>query len=81
MKAGLGDKALDMFTSLHQYEEAKTWAREGARTQDEAGALADSLASKQAEWSEEVKDYGAAVDMYMQVWDRLLVELAVVLKW
>lgn len=74
-------RAMDMFSDLRQFAEAKTWADEWERTKDlqplslpsgggspgQAGPVAQSLVQRQAEWNEEMKDYQAAADMYLQV--------------
>lgn len=74
-------RAMDMFSDLRQFAEAKIWADEWERTKDSqllslpsgggspghAGPVSQSLVQRQAEWSEEMKDYQAAADMYLQV--------------
>ena len=67
-------QALEMFTSLRMFDEAKHWAEEAARggkggpAGDAAGAarVAD-LIGRQAQWSEETANYEAAVEMYIKV--------------
>jgi hypothetical protein len=67
-------QALEMFTSLRMFDEAKQWAEEAARVGkggpagDAAGAarVAD-LIGRQAQWSEETANYEAAVEMYIKV--------------
>lgn len=74
-------RAMDMFSDLRQFAEAKAWAEEWERTKDsetvsvqsvgrsprQAGPVSQSLVQRQAEWNEEMKDFQAAADMYMQV--------------
>ena len=74
-------RAMDMFSDLRQFGEAKTWADEWERTKDSqplsllaggaspgpAGPASQSLVQRQAEWNEEMKDFQAAADMYLQV--------------
>ncbi len=72
---------MDMFSDLRQFAEAKAWAEEWERTKDsetvsvqsagrsprQAGPVSQSLVQRQAEWNEEMKDFQAAADMYLQV--------------
>ena len=74
---------MDMFSDLRQFAEAKAWAEEWERTKasDQAslrpgamlpdqigtGPLSQALVQKQAEWNEEMKDFQAAANMYLQV--------------
>ena len=72
-------RAMDMFSDLRQFAEAKTWADEWERTKDseplslpsaggssgQAGPVSQSLVQRQAEWNEEMKDYQAAADMFV----------------
>ena len=72
---------MDMFSDLRQFAEAKAWAEEWERTKDsetvsnlsagrsprQAGPVSESLVQRQAEWNEEMKDFQAAADMYLQV--------------
>jgi len=57
-------RAMDMFSDLRQFAEAKVWAEEWERTK---GPVSQSLVQRQAEWNEEMKDFQAAADMYLQV--------------
>lgn len=57
---------MDMFSDLRQYDEAKKWAEEFAKTRGENSQVQE-LINKQAEWSEEVKNYDAAAEMYIKV--------------
>lgn len=82
-RAGSVHRAMDMFSDLRQFAEAKAWAQEWERTkapeqaplrpglvlpdQSGTGPLAQALVQKQAEWSEEMKDFQAAANMYLQV--------------
>jgi hypothetical protein len=71
-------QALEMFTSMRMFDEAKQWAEEAARTggvgkgsaaaggAGGAAAVAE-LIGRQAEWSEETENYEAAVEMYIKV--------------
>ena len=72
---------MDMFSDLRQFAEAGAWAEEWERTKDsetvsvqsvgrspgQPGPLSQSLVQRQAEWNEEMKDFQAAADMYLQV--------------
>ncbi|KAK9811224.1 hypothetical protein WJX72_000251 [[Myrmecia] bisecta] len=61
-------RALDMFTDLRQFGEATAFAEQQARSAPSGGApvAVQDYASKQAEWSEEVSDFSAAAEMYLQ---------------
>ncbi len=70
-----------MFSDLRQFAEAKAWAEECERTKDseplsprsgnpstgQEGPVSQSLVQRQAEWNEEMKDFQAAAEMYLQV--------------
>ena len=73
---------MDMFSDLRQFAEAKAWAEEWDRTQaseqalrrgalqsdpSQTGPMSQALVQRQAEWSEELKDFQAAANMYLQV--------------
>lgn len=67
-------QALEMFTSLCMFEEAKQLAEQAAGGQlfkgGQAGrgaAAVAELMGKQALWSEETANYEAAVEMYIKV--------------
>ncbi|WIA11467.1 hypothetical protein OEZ85_011583 [Tetradesmus obliquus] len=71
------EKALEMFTSMRMFDEAKQWAEEAARSggvgKGSAGpggaggaAAVAELIGRQAEWSEETANYEAAVEMYIK---------------
>ena len=71
---------MDMFSDLRQFAEAKAWAEEWDRikaseqvsgqpasnSSSQAGAASHSLVQRQAEWNEEMKDFQAAAEMYLQ---------------
>jgi len=57
--------AMEMFSDLRQFEEAKAWAEEYAKSKGDSSSVQE-LIHKQAEWSEEVNDYEAAADMYLK---------------
>ena len=87
-KAGYTAKAMEMFSDLRQFDEAKQWAESYANagmvdgddassvrgnggdksssTASSMGENVQQLMQRQAEWSEEVKDYSAAADMYLK---------------
>lgn len=73
-KAGVVNRAMDMFSDLRLFAEAKAWSEEWERQKASrpsnaaAGpaAVTVALVQKQAEWSEEMKDFQAAADMYLQ---------------
>ena len=74
---------MDMFSDLRQFAEAKAWAEEWDRTKaseqaflrhgamqsdpSQTGPLSQALVQRQAEWSEELKDFQAAANIYLQV--------------
>lgn len=66
-------QALDMFTSLGMFEEAKQLAEQAAAGQLLKGAVSRGAAAvaelmnKQAAWSEESANYEAAAEMYIKV--------------
>lgn len=60
------DKAMEMFSDLRQFDEAKKFAEEYSRTRGD-NVQVQELINKQAEWSEEVKNYDAAAEMYIKV--------------
>lgn len=82
-RAGSVQRAMDMFSDLRQFAEAKAWAEEWERTKaseqaplrpgamlpdrNGTGTLSQALVQKQAEWNEEMKDFQAAANMYLQV--------------
>jgi superfamily II DNA or RNA helicase len=53
-QSGAADKAMEMFSDLRQFDEAKKWAEEYGRTRGESAQVTE-LINKQAEWSEEVE--------------------------
>ena len=57
---------MEMFSDLRQFDEAKKWAEEYSRTKGD-NVQVQELINKQAEWSEEVKNYEAAAEMYIKV--------------
>jgi intraflagellar transport protein 122 len=72
VKARRTDKAIEMFTDLRQWEEAKKFA--DADAANGGGSSGSDLASKdlvkkQAEWAEEVNDWRAAAEMYSAAGD------------
>lgn len=72
---------MDMFSDLRLFAEAKAWGEEWERQKaadpkstasspgstSPAGQVTVALVQRQAEWSEETKDFQAAADMYLQV--------------
>lgn len=73
-KAGVVNRAMEMFSDLRLFAEAKAWSEEWERQKASRPSNATSgpgtatvaLVQKQAEWSEEMKDFQAAADMYLQ---------------
>ena len=65
-KANRVDKAMEMFSDLRQFDEAKKWAEEYAHTKGGDSTLVQEFVHRQAEWAEEVSDYAAAATMYIQ---------------
>lgn len=60
-KAGATERAVEMWTDLRQFDKA-------TRIAHTAGQGADAVAAlrvQQAQWSEEVRDYKAAAEMYL----------------
>ena len=73
VKAGEAELAMEMFSDLRQFDEAKAWAAERAAGAGGAGdGAAREFARRQAEWAEEASDYAAAAEMYAQArqWDK-----------
>lgn len=64
-RAGHVDKAIDMFTDLRQWEEANLFAASSDAIDSK------TLVKRQAEWAEEVGDWKAAAEMYVQAGDYL----------
>eukprot|EP00798_Chlamydomonas_sp_ICE-L_P028208 gene28208-31309_t len=65
-QGGSVDKAMEMFSDLRQFDEAKKWAEEYARTKGD-NVQVQELINKQAEWSEEIKNYESAAEMYIKL--------------
>uniref|UniRef100_A0A7S0VDQ0 Intraflagellar transport protein 122 homolog n=1 Tax=Polytomella parva TaxID=51329 RepID=A0A7S0VDQ0_9CHLO len=74
--AGRMDLALEMFSDLRQFDEAKKWAEEFSRVRGDTEGV-QALINKQAEWSEEVKNFEGAAEMYVKAkkFDRAIVIL------
>jgi len=65
VKAGRSDKAVEMFTDLRQWDEAKKFSEaDGSSVQG-----TKDLVKRQAEWAEEVNDWKAAAEMYTAAGD------------
>ncbi|KXZ55139.1 hypothetical protein GPECTOR_3g29 [Gonium pectorale] len=77
-QAGAVDKAMEMFSDLRQFDEAKKWAEEFAASGRGDQRSVQELINRQAEWSEEVKNYDAAAEMYIKAkkYDRAIAILA-----
>ncbi|MEW5316653.1 MAG: hypothetical protein WDW38_008010 [Sanguina aurantia] len=75
--AGQVERAMEMFSDLRQFDEAKKWAEEYARTKGDTASVQE-LINRQAEWSEQVKNYDAAAEMYIKAkkWDRAIAILS-----
>ena len=59
--------AMEMFSDLRQFDEAKQWAEQYSFNNKEAQAESvREVIQRQAQWSEEVCDYEAAGEMYMK---------------
>ncbi|KAF5843203.1 intraflagellar transport protein [Dunaliella salina] len=69
--------AMEMFSDLRQFDEAKKWAEEYSRTKGDT-AQVQELINKQAEWSEETKNFDGAAEMYIKAkkYDRAIAILA-----
>lgn len=66
-KASAPEKAMEMFSDLRQYDEARKWAQEYAeKAGDLSGRSVQELMQRQAEWCEEANDEEAACSMYIQ---------------
>ena len=69
----LSHQALEMFTSLCMFEEAKQLAEQAAAgqllrgTAGRGAAAVAELMGRQAAWSEETANYEAAAEMYIKV--------------
>mmetsp|Transcript_18911 Transcript_18911/g.49275 ORF Transcript_18911/g.49275 Transcript_18911/m.49275 type:complete len:1222 (+) Transcript_18911:159-3824(+) len=76
-QAGSFEKAMEMFSDLRQFDEAKKWAEEYSRTKGDT-AQVQELINKQAEWSEETKNFDGAAEMYIKAkkYDRAIAILA-----
>ncbi|KAG2430302.1 hypothetical protein HYH02_013779 [Chlamydomonas schloesseri] len=77
-QAGAVDRAMEMFSDLRQFDEAKKWAEEFAASGRGDQRSVQELINRQAEWSEEVKNYDAAAEMYIKAkkYDRAIAILA-----
>lgn len=64
-RAGHVDRAIDLFADLRQWEEAKLFAANSDAIDTR------ELVRRQAEWAEEIADWGAAADMYVSAGDPL----------
>jgi intraflagellar transport protein 122 len=60
-KGNAVERIIEMWTDLRQFDKATKWAQTSGRS----SAAVDALRVQQAEWSEEVKDYKAAAEMYL----------------
>ena len=71
-KAGHMEKAMEMFSDLRQFDEAKAWAETYSVNTGEDGGGMREFVHRQAEWAEESSDYGSAATMYVQAkqWDK-----------
>eukprot|EP00002_Diphylleia_rotans_P020026 TRINITY_DN3881_c0_g1_i4.p1 TRINITY_DN3881_c0_g1~~TRINITY_DN3881_c0_g1_i4.p1 ORF type:complete len:1192 (+),score=257.48 TRINITY_DN3881_c0_g1_i4:236-3811(+) len=65
VKAGHAAKAVEMFSDLKMYDQAKLYAT------DSGDATVKDLIKKQANWSEEVGDVKSASDMYIAAGEHL----------
>jgi len=65
-RCGRVELAMEMFSDLRQFEEARIWAEEYAKTKGGDDSSVQELIHRQAAWSEEVNDYEAAADMYLK---------------
>ena len=66
-ECGKVEKAMEMFSDLRQFEEAKQWAEEYAQNKDVHVDSVNEVIQRQAQWSEEISDFEAAADMYIKV--------------
>lgn len=64
-RIGMTDRAMQMFSDLRQFDEAKRWA-DSVGTSG-GGAHVQELMQRQAEWSEEVNDNVQAAEMYIKL--------------
>ena len=64
-RAGHVDRAIDLFADLRQWEEAKLFAANSNAIDTR------ELVRRQAEWAEEIADWGAAAEMYVSAGDPL----------
>ena len=63
---GRADKAMEMFTDMRMFDQAKEWAEEHAKTHGGGDISLTDFVNRQAEWAEETSDYESAVNMYVQ---------------
>ncbi|WZN66107.1 intraflagellar transport protein 122 [Chloropicon roscoffensis] len=60
------DCAMEMFSDLRQFEEAKQWAEQYSHNKEAQVESVREVIQRQAQWSEEVNDFEAAGEMYMK---------------
>ena len=65
-KAERVDKAMEMFSDLRQFDEARAWAEEYAQAKGGDASIVQEFVQRQAEWAEEEADYESAATMYIQ---------------
>ena len=58
--------AMEMFSDLRQFEEAKQWAEQYSHNKEAQVESVREVIQRQAQWSEEVNDFEAAGEMYMK---------------
>lgn len=60
-KAKAGDRIMEMWTDLRQFDKAKKWAQLVGQGDESV----DAIQAQQAQWSEEIRDYKAAAEVYI----------------
>lgn len=65
-RIGMTERAMQMFSDLRQFDEAKRWA-ESVGSSVGGGGHVQELMQRQAEWSEEVNNNAQAAEMYIKL--------------
>lgn len=60
-RANAIERIIEMWTDLRLFDKATKWAKSAGRGNE----AVDALKLQQAEWNEEVRDYKAAAEMYL----------------
>ena len=60
-RANATERVIELWTDLRQFDKATSWAKSAGR----GNAVVNELRAQHAQWSEEVRDYKAAAEMYL----------------